>query len=31
LLKGTPEEYVGALGVSQTKVFPLNPGDKLNF
>ena len=30
-LKGTPEEYMTALGVSQTKVFPINPGDKLNF
>ena len=30
-LKGTPEEYMAALGVSQTKVFPINPGDKLNF
>ena len=30
-LKGTPEEYIGALGVSSTKVFSINPGDKLNF
>jgi L-ascorbate metabolism protein UlaG (beta-lactamase superfamily) len=30
-LKGTPEEYIAALGSSPTKVFPINPGDKLNF
>ena len=31
VLKGTPQEYIGALGNSSTKVFPINPGDKLNF
>jgi L-ascorbate metabolism protein UlaG (beta-lactamase superfamily) len=30
-LKGTPEEYMAAMGGSSTKVFPINPGDKLNF
>ena len=30
-LKGTPQEYMQALGNSSTKVFPINPGDKLNF
>ena len=30
-LKGTPEEYVQALGTSSTKVFPIKPGEKLNF
>src|SRR3989454_655808 len=30
-LKGTPEEYVRALGSSSTKVFPIKPGEKLNF
>ncbi len=30
-LKGTPEEYVHALGASSTKVFAINPGDKLRF
>jgi L-ascorbate metabolism protein UlaG (beta-lactamase superfamily) len=30
-LKGTPAEYIKALGESSTKVFPLNPGDKVNF
>ena len=30
-LKGTPEEYMAALGNSSTKVFPINPGDKLRF
>ena len=30
-LKGTPQEYMEALGNSSTKVFPINPGDKLRF
>ena len=30
-LKGTPQEYIDALGASSTKVFAINPGDKLNF
>lgn len=30
-LKGTPEEYMAALGNSSTRVFPINPGDKLRF
>ena len=30
-LKGTPEEYVRALGKTTTKVHPLNPGDEINF
>jgi L-ascorbate metabolism protein UlaG (beta-lactamase superfamily) len=30
-LKGTPQEYVQALGTTSTKVFPINPGDKLTF
>jgi L-ascorbate metabolism protein UlaG (beta-lactamase superfamily) len=30
-LKGTPEEYMQALGTTSTKVFPINPGDKLTF
>ena len=29
--KGTPQEYMGALGQTATKVFPINPGDKLEF
>jgi L-ascorbate metabolism protein UlaG (beta-lactamase superfamily) len=31
VLRGTPEEYVKALGQTTTKVHPLNPGDKLTF
>ncbi|HEV2007744.1 MAG TPA: MBL fold metallo-hydrolase, partial [Burkholderiales bacterium] len=31
VLIGTPQEYMQALGNSSTKVFPINPGDKLNF
>ncbi len=31
VLKGTPQEYVAALGQTSTKVFPINPGDKLEF
>lgn len=30
-LKGTPQEYMQALGTTPTKVFPINPGDKLTF
>ena len=30
-LKGTPKEYMDALGSTSTKVFPINPGDKLTF
>ena len=31
VLKGTPPEYMAALGQTSTKVFPINPGDKLEF
>ena len=31
VLKGTPEEYIQALGTTSTKVFPISPGDKLTF
>lgn len=31
VLKGTPQEYMQALGTTATKVFPINPGDKLTF
>lgn len=31
VLKGTPKEYMEALGTTATKVFPINPGDKLTF
>jgi len=31
VLKGTPQEYMEALGATATKVFPINPGDKLMF
>ena len=31
VLKGTPQEYIAALGQTSTKVFPINPGDKLDF
>ena len=31
VLKGTPQEYLAALGQTGTKVFPINPGDKLEF
>lgn len=31
MLKGTPQEYQQALGTTSTKVFPINPGDKLTF
>jgi len=30
-LKGTPQEYIAALGESPTKVMAINPGDKLTF
>jgi L-ascorbate metabolism protein UlaG (beta-lactamase superfamily) len=30
-LKGTPQEYIQALGSAPVKVFPINPGDKLTF
>ena len=30
-LKGTPQEYLEALGSFPVKVFPINPGDKLRF
>src|SRR5713226_3373227 len=31
VLKGTPQEYLAALGQTPTKVFVLNPGDKIEF
>lgn len=31
VLKGTPREYIAALGQTTTKVFPINPGDRLEF
>ncbi|HZO39505.1 MAG TPA: metal-dependent hydrolase [Methylomirabilota bacterium] len=31
VLKGTPQEYIAALGQTAVKVFPINPGDKLEF
>ena len=31
LMKGTPEEFVKAMGDSPVKVFPIKPGDKLEF
>ena len=31
VLKGTPQEYMAALGQATTKVFPIDPGDKLEF
>jgi len=30
-LVGTPEEYIKALGKTTTKVFSINPGDKVEF
>ncbi len=30
-LKGTPEEYIAALGKTSTKVMVMNPGDKVTF
>lgn len=29
-LVGTPQDYIKALGKSNTKVFPINPGDKVD-
>jgi L-ascorbate metabolism protein UlaG (beta-lactamase superfamily) len=31
VLKGTPEEYIQALGDAPVKVFPIAPGEKLTF
>jgi L-ascorbate metabolism protein UlaG (beta-lactamase superfamily) len=31
VLKGTPQEYMAALGQTATKVFAINPGDRLEF
>ncbi len=31
VLRGTPAEYQQALGQTTTQVFPINPGDKLQF
>jgi L-ascorbate metabolism protein UlaG (beta-lactamase superfamily) len=31
VLKGTPQEYLAALGQTSTKVFVMNPGDKIEF
>ena len=31
VLKGTPQEYQAALGQTTTQVFPISPGDKLQF
>jgi L-ascorbate metabolism protein UlaG (beta-lactamase superfamily) len=31
LQPGTPAQYIEALGKTSTKVFPMNPGDKLEF
>ena len=31
LIMRKPQEYIDALGVSPTKVFPLNPGEKIEF
>ncbi len=31
VLKGTPDEYLAALGKTSTKVFAIDPGDKVNF
>lgn len=30
-LKGTPEEYIRALGTAPVKVYPLKPGESLQF
>ncbi len=30
-LKGTPQEYLDALGTTSVKVFAINPGDKVDF
>jgi L-ascorbate metabolism protein UlaG (beta-lactamase superfamily) len=31
VLKGTPQEYIAALGKTSTKVMAINPGDKVTF
>jgi L-ascorbate metabolism protein UlaG (beta-lactamase superfamily) len=31
LMKGTAEEFVQAMGTSPTKIFPMKPGDKIEF
>ncbi len=31
VLRGTPQEYQGALGQTTVQVFPISPGDKLTF
>lgn len=31
ILKGTPEEYMKALGSAPVKVMPINPGEKATF
>jgi hypothetical protein len=31
VLKGTPQEYIAALGQTTMKVFAINPGDRLEF
>jgi L-ascorbate metabolism protein UlaG (beta-lactamase superfamily) len=31
VLKGTPQEYMAAVGQTAVKVFPINPGDRLEF
>ena len=31
VLRGTPEEYTKALGMTSVQVFPINPGDSLKF
>ncbi|HEX7928725.1 MAG TPA: metal-dependent hydrolase [bacterium] len=31
VLRGTPKEYMDALGSTSTKVHPINPGDELTF
>jgi L-ascorbate metabolism protein UlaG (beta-lactamase superfamily) len=31
VLKGTPQEYQAALGQTTTQMFPISPGDKLQF
>ena len=31
VLKGTPQEYLASLGQTATKVFVINPGDRLEF
>ena len=31
VLKGTAQAFIAALGQTTTKVFPINPGDRLEF